>query len=339
MRRQAMSRQSASRWMSAVMTIGILIVSAAWLDSQQRPTPRVAIDPDDIGGMVAGPNGPEAGVWVIAETTDLPTRFIRIVVTDDQGRYLLPDLPTAGYDVWVRGYGLVDSPKVRARPGQALDLKAVTAPTPAAAAQYYPADSWFSLIDGSNPAVVSKAKNSCLICHQIGDKATREIPSALGPFKSSLEAWDQRVKVGPSGPAMSGVYMQLGEARKAFAEWTDRIKAGALPSPPKRPQGVERNLVVRPWDWGTPTSFPHTMAASDRRTSTVNANGRVYIPDAAHDLLLWADPTENSAGQIRIPTRDPLPPARPVAVKSPYWGDGVIWDAVGVPRSGAMDEQ
>ena len=41
----------------------------------------------------------------------LPTRFIRSVVTDDQGRYLVPDLPKADYDVWVRGYGLVDSAK------------------------------------------------------------------------------------------------------------------------------------------------------------------------------------------------------------------------------------
>ena len=66
----------------------------------------------------SGPNGPEAGVWVIAETTDLPTRFARIVVTDDQGRYVVPDLPKATYQVWVRGYGLVDSPKVAGVPGQ-----------------------------------------------------------------------------------------------------------------------------------------------------------------------------------------------------------------------------
>src|SRR5690349_12366962 len=73
----------------------------------------------DIGGVVSGAKGPEAGVWVIAETTDLPVRFARIVVTDDQGRYLIPDLPRANYNVWVRGYGLVDSVKLRAVPGHA----------------------------------------------------------------------------------------------------------------------------------------------------------------------------------------------------------------------------
>ena len=51
----------------------------------------VIIDDDDIGGIVVGPNGPEAGVWVIAETVDLPTRFVRIVVTDDKGRYVVPE--------------------------------------------------------------------------------------------------------------------------------------------------------------------------------------------------------------------------------------------------------
>ena len=81
-------------------------------------TGAVAIDADDIGGTVRGPKGPEAGVWVIAETTDLPTRYTKSVVTDDQGRYVIPDLPTANYQVWVRGYGLVNSPKMRAKPGQ-----------------------------------------------------------------------------------------------------------------------------------------------------------------------------------------------------------------------------
>src|SRR5438876_9785432 len=80
----------------------------------------VALDPDDIGGVVSSSKGPEAGVWVIAETTDLPTRFAKIVVTDDRGRYLIPDLPKANYNVWVRGYGLVDSQKVQATPGKAL---------------------------------------------------------------------------------------------------------------------------------------------------------------------------------------------------------------------------
>ena len=111
-----------------------------------QTAPIVAIDEDDIGGVVRGPGGPEAGVWVIAETTDLPTKFARMVVTDDQGRYVIPDRPSANYQVWVRGYGLVDSAKMRAKPGQILNLAATPAPDAAAAAHYYPAIHWFTML-------------------------------------------------------------------------------------------------------------------------------------------------------------------------------------------------
>ena len=107
---------------------------------------QVAVDADDIGGVVTGPNGPEAGVWVIAETTDLPTSLTKIVVTDDRGRYLMPDLPKANYDVWVRGYGLVDSPKAEERAGQDRQSHGGGAPTPTAAAEYYPAIYWYSML-------------------------------------------------------------------------------------------------------------------------------------------------------------------------------------------------
>src|SRR6266446_7024262 len=126
-----------------VAAIGIAsFLSAAPLRAQTA----VAIDNDDIGGVVTGTNGPEAGVWVIAETTDLPTKFAKMAVTDDQGRYVVPDLPKAKYQVWVRGYGLVDSPKVDGEPGQQLNLRAVPAPNEAAAAHYYPAIYWFSML-------------------------------------------------------------------------------------------------------------------------------------------------------------------------------------------------
>src|SRR6266542_6711874 len=161
----------------------------------------------DIGGVVTSPNGPEAGVWVIAETTDLPTKFAKLVVTDDQGRYLIPDLPKGNYRVWVRGYGLVDSPKERTAPGKTVNLKAVVAPSAAAAAEYYPAIYWYSMLkvpeksefpgtgpdgNGMPAALKSQAQwldvvktNGCYTCHQLGNKATRTIPKDFGNFKSS----------------------------------------------------------------------------------------------------------------------------------------------------------
>src|ERR1700690_177800 len=117
----------------------------------QAEANRLVVGADNIGGVVTSTNGPEAGVWVIAETTDLGTKYRKIVVTNDQGQYLLPQLPKANYKVWVRGYGLVDSVPVEATPGETLALTAVVAPTAQAAAQYYPADYWFSLVTSIPP--------------------------------------------------------------------------------------------------------------------------------------------------------------------------------------------
>src|ERR1700716_1296739 len=112
----------------------------------RKPAPEVKIDADDIGGVVTSSKGPEAGVWVIAETKDLGTGYRKFVVTDDQGRYVVPDLPKANYTVWVRGYGLVDSAKVQTAPGKTLNLPSVPAPNEKAAAQYYPAVYWFAMM-------------------------------------------------------------------------------------------------------------------------------------------------------------------------------------------------
>ena len=134
------------KFVLAALVVVLVSTLLTRVSARQAAGNGVAIDPDDIGGVVTGPRGPEAGVWVIAETTDLPTRFVRIVVTDDRGRYVVPDLPKAGYSVFVRGYGLVDSPKVQSAPGRTLNLTAVTAPDAKAAAQYYPGNYWYSLM-------------------------------------------------------------------------------------------------------------------------------------------------------------------------------------------------
>ena len=143
------------RSMALALLLGGFLLAFAIVRTEARPRssaaiPQVSVDADNIGGVVTSANGPEAGVWVIAET-DLGTKFRKIVVTNDQGQYLLPQLPNATYKVWVRGYGLVDSPPVEATPGKTLNLTAVVAPTPQAAAQYYPADYWASLITSIPP--------------------------------------------------------------------------------------------------------------------------------------------------------------------------------------------
>src|SRR5438477_11893361 len=113
----------------AVAMLGMMSIGSAPSLAQQNAANAVQIDSDDIGGVVTSSAGPEAGVWVIAETNAFQTRYAKIVVTDDQGRFVVPDLPEAEYQLWVRGYGLVDSPKVTAKRGTRVNLTATIAPT------------------------------------------------------------------------------------------------------------------------------------------------------------------------------------------------------------------
>jgi hypothetical protein len=316
----------------------------------------VAIDGDDIGGIVRSANGPEAGVWVIAETTDLPTKFARMVVTDDQGRYVIPDLPKAKYKIWVRGYGLVDSPKVDGEPGQQLNLTAVIAPNESMAAKYYPAIYWYSMLKIPGPDQfggksdipakltqvdwLKQMKNiGCVGCHQLGQESTRTILAAFGEFPSGEDAWKRRVQSGQSGEQMTN---QLagnfgGAPFKYFGDWTDRVAKGELPkSKPTRPQGAERNLVVTSWEWSTDKHYLHDLISSDRRNPTVNAYGPLYAsPEYSTDNMPILDPKTNKVTVFKMPVRDPdmpesLGPGHAASLKplapSAYWGDEKIWD-------------
>jgi hypothetical protein len=332
----------------------VVLVGVYQAASARQDAATVTVDTDDIGGVVSGPRGPEAGVWVIAETTDLPTTFARIVVTDDAGRYVLPDLPEASYDIWVRGYGLVDSPKVQARPGATLDLSAVPAPDARAAAHYYPAGYWFSLMEvpaksefpgtgadgnGISPNMTHQAmwlrsvkSGGCWACHQIGSLGTRTIPESLGTFASSVAAWERRLQSGQAGGQMNGALNQFGRDRilETFADWTDRIAAGEVPPAPPRPQGVERNLVVTLWDWADPRSYLHDLVSTDRRNPTVNANGPLYgALELSADYLPVLDPATHTASRVELTVRDPNTPRTraEMPAPSPYWGEEVLWNS------------
>ena len=324
---------------SSMVIVSVAIAGLfAGLHAQQRVV-TVAIDPDDIGGVVTSSNGPEAGVWVVAETTDFPTRVIKIVATDDDGRYLLPDLPSARFQVFVRGYGLVDSMPVEARPGRLLNLSAVVAPSPHDAARVYPASSWLSLIrfprGDVSPFEVNRVIKICVACHQLGDIHTREIAEYVGSYDSHVDAWDRRIGFGLSAGNMRRLFGQLGPQRTMFADWTDRIAAGEVPPAPPRPTGLDRNVVTTLWDWGGPMDYVHDVAPSDRRDPTVNANGRVYGPAQSRDKLVWVDPVANTAGEIDIPSTAPVRGGE----QSRFWDDETIRASAAGPRSAVMDGQ
>ena len=329
----------------------------------------VAINKQSIGGVVTSRFGPEAGVWVIAETKDLGTRFAKIVVTDERGRYVIPDLPKASYRVWVRGYGLVDSEKVPAELGQTLNLTAVVAPNLAAAAQYYPAIYWASMLhvpdksrfpgtgdagNGIPEAFKTQEQwlnfvktNGCGNCHQIGNYATRTIPEVLGHFASSSDAWSHRLSVGPAGHDMLNFITQVmtpdGGHLAALADWTDRIKAGELPgrSPP-RPVGIERNIVVTVRDWLDPKHYLHDLTTTDRRNPTINAYGLIYgDTELSTNLQPVLDPVHNTKTTIQPPVREGTPSsalANEVVVASAYWGMEQTWDSKVNAHTSVMDQ-
>jgi hypothetical protein len=352
-----------------VAAIGIASLLAA-APAQVSAQTAVAIDNDDIGGVVSGANGPEAGVWVIAETTELPTKYAKIVVTDDQGRYVIPDLPTANYQVWVRGYGLVDSPKMRAKPGQQLNLTAVPAPNERAAAQYYPAIYWYAMMNippekdfgGSTDIPKNITRETwrqrmgnvdCIGCHQLGQESTRTVPAQFGEFKTGAEAWMRRIQSGQTGEFMvNRLAGQLASVPfKYFGDWTDRIAKGELPkSKPPRPQGVERNVVVTSWEWGTEKQFTHDLISSDRRYPTVNSYGPLYgSPEYSSDEIPILDPKTHKVTFFKMPVADPNtpesfgPPFHASAMPKPaqpsaYWGDEKIWSQRANNHNGMFDK-
>jgi len=342
-----------------IATAAIAVIAAC----MSAPQSTGAAGANDIAGTVTGANGPEAGVWVIAETNDLPTKFAKIVVTDDNGRFLIPELPKANYSVWVRGYGLVDSPKVQSAPGGTVSLKAVAAPSEAAAAEYYPGMYWYSMLaipplsdfpgtgekGNGIPAVmktqafwVDTVKNSCQSCHALGSKGVRTVPKEFG---HGFDAWARRTQ---SGQAMTNMALTLGrigpeKGLQLFADWTDRIAQGELPfAKPERPTGLERNVVISMWDWSTPKYYLHDAISTDKRNPTLNANGLIYgAPEESTDLVAVLDPVKNVASQLKHPFRDPNTPSSrtlPMAA-SHYWGDEPIWDGHTSIHNPIMDEQ
>jgi hypothetical protein len=335
-----------------------LLITCFGASHATAATADVQIDEDDIGGIVASAKGPEGGVWVIAETDAFETRFAKIVVTDDHGRYVIPDLPDADYRIWVRGYGLSDSAKVAAKPGRRVDLEAVIAPDAATAAKAFPAAYWYAMMKlpadsevahlkgGRNEYLMQVKNMACIGCHQIGQQSTRTLPASLGEFKSSHEAWVRRIQSGQAGAQMTGAAMGAlaGVPIKHLADWTDRIAHGELPAvTPQRPTGAERNVVATVRDWSNPKAYMHDLSGTDRRNPTVNGYGKLYgAPELSTDDFPILDPVKNIATTFKAPVRDANTPstrADPVAAPSPYWGDEPIWDSKANAHNPMLDER
>ena len=303
---------------AAAAVVALMALGAALGTGQQggpgaRPT-------GFIQGQVTSGDGPEAGVWVIAETTDLPTpAYRKIVVTNAQGRFVLPELPEADYQVWVRGYGLRDSAKVPASVGGAgpnpnIDIAAEVATTPQERAAHYPANYWLSLfrppanteaLPGmrNKQAWMSDFKLGCMLCHQMGSASARGMMGDRARLDAGL------LKSG----VMNGTAIGLGRdaVLDALADWGGRIAAGQVPEAPPRPSGIERNFVVTQWQWGLNPAlytYAHDEIATDKRNPTLYPDGKIWGVDLGNDRLLSVDPLTHEADEKKVPTLDPTMP-------------------------------
>src|SRR4029079_7532173 len=269
------------------------------------------------------------------------------------------ELPAANYSVWVRGYGLVDSKPVQTKPtATALTLRAEAAKTPQQPAVVSHGNSCLSRVDppaksefpgtgnppqgnglgaamDSQDRWVYSLKSDCNFCHQLGNARTRSVDAgfkAKPELKTHAEAWEWRLGTGVRGTNMYSVLNNQGQARslKVYADWTERIAKGEVPSvAPARPKGVERNLVLTLWDWGTDHSFMHDEITTDRHHPTVNGGGPVYAVSAGHGQLVILDPKTNRTEELDIPTREPREkvPSRFPKPNRPslWWGDEWLW--------------
>jgi hypothetical protein len=303
-------------WMLAMAPL--VIAHAA----SQSPLP--IIGPASIGGTVASAGGqPEGGVWVIAETRELPSVFREVVVTDEKGQFVIPDLPKATYKVWARGYGLRDSAHVDATLGHRVHLEAIPAANPLQAAEIYPPNYWLSLIHvpgkgefpGTGPTGngvsqewktqqgwIAHLKETCEYCHALGAKVTRDFPylpiDAWKAFVASARDPGDRFFAGDDtyltrhpGIRMDGLMSQFGGDRgmQMFANWAHKIAKGSVPPEPPRPAGVERNLVITMWDAGS-GHFSHDSVSTSAFDPTVNANGSIYGVETYSGMILHIDP-------------------------------------------------
>jgi streptogramin lyase len=289
--------------------LAVLCVAARPVVGGPQNVPGLKVDKSSIGGTVVNSNGgkAEAGVWVIAETKSLPAPFRKIVVTDDQGRFLVPDLPEGAYEVWVRGYGLKDSERVKAACGENVKLQVANAATPQEAAKIYPASYWTSLIQPppmsdlpakykSQDEWLATLRNGCNHCHELGMPQTR--------IYTTAKDWDAMfLRAKSMHQELNGLGRDVVE--RMLADWGTRIAAGEVPPAPPRPTGIERNVVVSQWDWGFPESFVHDLISTDKRNPTLYPNGKVYGVDrTGGGRLLILDPVKNATSWLQVEPRD-----------------------------------
>ena len=306
-----MTRKRSFALVTAAAVIAFLTLGAVLGTGSGKKGPKGPPETGFIEGKVtSGKKHPEAGVWVIAETSDLPTPYRKIVVTDDQGRFVLPELPEAEYQVWVRGYGLRDSGNVpvtvRHKGNQApVSIETAKADSAQEAAANYPASYWLSLFKppadtASLPgarnqhAWVSDFKLGCQLCHQMGSASARGMRGNRAGLDAGLK------KAGSMDSAAVGLGRDA--LLDALADWGGRIAGG----PDARGAAATERHRAQPRDHPVGLGRPLRLRARpDRHRQAQPAlypDGKIWGVDLGNDRLLSVDPTTNEADELHVPT-------------------------------------
>jgi hypothetical protein len=315
--KRSLSFAAAAAAVIALMAFGATLgIGQGQEPAPAEPAPGSESATGFIRGQVTSDNRPEAGVWVIAETNSLATPYRKIVVTNGQGRYVVPELPEGRYQVWVRGYGLRDTapaqrPFVQVgsegrMPVANIDAQAAT---PQQDAANYPASYWLSLFEPPENTEalpggrtrhewMGEFKLSCELCHQMGATRTR----GLGGNRAALDAGLHKTE----GMSNSANGFGRDALLDALADWGAKNAAGRVPPRPPRPRGVERNFVITQWAWGDFYAYVHDEISTDKRNPRLYPNGKIWGVDIGNDRLLSVDPVTHQADELKVPTNTPV---------------------------------
>lgn len=190
-------------------------------------------------------------------------------------------------------------------------------------------------------AWVDASKQHCQLCHQLGTKYTRETAHLKDKFANSKQAWSYRLTLGQVGSSMVHKAGLIGfnPLVEMFADWSDRIEAGEVPPEPPRPQGIERNLVITMWDWGSETTMIHDVISTDKRKPTINANGPYYGVAQFDGELTVTDPLTHRSSILTVPMREPDEIVTSSFVPSLFYGDQPIITSAANVHNPMMDSK
>ena len=87
----------------------------------------------------------------------------------------------------------------------------------------------------------------------------------------------------------------------------------------------------------------HDEIATDKRNPTLYANGPVFGAGTGNDTIVWVDPVEHRAYEVKVPIRDVRTwdgrfPMR-MPAPSPYWGSELVIDAPATPHNPMLDHK